>query len=280
MIGIDWGTTALRGYLIEHNQLVERRELPYGVLNVPQGGFKDIFDELIEGWSGPVLLSGMVGSSKGWLNTPYVQTPFSLAALQNHLIDFSELTQRQSWLIPGVEQLNPADVMRGEELQSLGAAHLNGSVHLILCGTHSKHVELEHGKLVSFSTYMTGELYGLLQKHSILAEPHQNDDNLFLKGVEASLNGNSLLNQMFQIRAERLNGSLASAPPYLSGLLIGTELKALKEPTCCTIVGSNALSKLYLLAMQTLSPQTKVNILSAEKASINGYAKIFRSLHV
>ena len=280
MIGIDWGTTALRGYLIENDQLVEHRELPYGVLKVPKDGFKDIFDKLIDSWSGTVLLSGMVGSSKGWLNTPYVQTPFSLTSLQDHLIDFSHLTQRPSWLVPGVQQSNPADVMRGEELQSLGAACLNGKEHLILCGTHSKHVELEDGKLISFSTYMTGELYAILQTHSILAEPHHNDEDLFVEGVQASLKDENLLNQMFQIRAMRLNGSLNKATPYLSGLLIGTELKGLKKSKSCTVVGSKSLSKLYLLAIRTISPQTQVNLLSAEDASIKGYTKIFRSIHV
>ena len=280
MIGVDWGTTSLRGYLIEEEQLIAKRALPYGVLKVPNGDFKAVFDELTQGWSGTVLMSGMVGSSKGWINTPYIQAPLALSDLHKHLIELSHLTERPTWLVPGVQQLSPEDVMRGEELQALGATCSNGSELLILCGTHSKHVHLKDGRMLSFSTYMTGELYAILQSHSILSEEECTDDGAFLEGVEASQADGQLLNKLFQIRAKRLNKTLLSAPPYLSGLLIGSELKSVDQSNVCTIVGTKQLCKLYFDALQWLFPRAQIKLMTAEEASIKGLVHIARSMNV
>ena len=280
MIGIDWGTTGLRSYLIDNGQLVEKRTSTRGVLKLGNQSFREVFDEVTQGWDGTVYMSGMVGSSKGWLETPYIQTPTNLTNLSDHIIDTTSLTGRTSFIIPGLEQNQPADVMRGEEVQTLGAMHGTGSETFILCGTHSKHVHVVNGQLTEFTTFMTGEMYAVLQEHSILAESEVTDLKVFKAGVQFASSRANLLHQLFEIRARRLNGSLTAAPPFLSGLLIGHELQSLSDLTHCTVVGSKALTQLYSVAINVLYPNILVNQFLAEDASIKGYCTIYRNSYV
>src|SRR3546814_19503374 len=77
--------------------------------------------------------------------------------------------------MPGVSYRSDdrADVMRGEEVQLLGAIGDGmASPDRLIChhGTHNKWVVVGNGRILSFRTAMTGALFGLLQKHSILSE--------------------------------------------------------------------------------------------------------------
>ena len=76
-------------------------------------------------------------------------------------------------IVPGVAQRGDfPDVMRGEETQIVGAltaAPDLADAVVVLPGTHSKWMTVEHGRLSRFATAMTGEVYGLLRRESILA---------------------------------------------------------------------------------------------------------------
>ena len=78
-------------------------------------------------------------------------------------------------IVPGVSYVGDgrADVMRGEEVQLLGAVAA-GMVDpmALVChpGTHNKWATLRHGQIDRFRTVMTGELFNLLKEHSILSD--------------------------------------------------------------------------------------------------------------
>lgn len=233
-IAVDWGTTNRRGYLIERDgQMSDEMEDDRGILAVGRHGFDAAVAEL-RGRLGerPLLMAGMIGSNRGWVEAPYVPCPAGLP----------ELAQNLKWvapdriaIVPGVSFLSDtrADVMRGEEMQILGA-YAEGLVpaNATIChpGTHNKWVRLEDGRITSFRTIMTGELFNLLREHSILAdllaEP-ANVDEAFEAGVRHALEHDDLTAELFSVRARVLLGRAPreNAASYTSGLLIGTDLR-------------------------------------------------------
>ncbi len=69
--------------------------------------------------------------------------------------------------------------MSGEETQIFGAIQKEGFKQhsFILPGTHSKWAVVEEGRIVWFSTFMTGELFAVLCNHSILGRLMEKGEN-------------------------------------------------------------------------------------------------------
>ncbi|WP_416560674.1 2-dehydro-3-deoxygalactonokinase [Limnohabitans sp. yimb22184] len=270
LIGIDWGTTSLRGARLgASGQVLESREFPRGILSVPPGQFEAVFHELFGDWmqapDALCLISGMAGSRQGWQEAPYCPCPAGFAELGQHLL---WLQTGRIALVPGLsclgaDALNTPDVMRGEEVQIFGALQMTGcdSATLVLPGTHSKWVQVQGGRVVQFQTFMTGEVFALMSHHSILGKTLDLqgafDEAAFLQGVDQSQLAGSILHHLFAVRTlglfERL--SPAQLTSYLSGLLIGEELRhqALSSRTAPVIlIGNQALTLRYTLALQYL----------------------------
>jgi 2-dehydro-3-deoxygalactonokinase len=269
LIAVDWGTSSLRGALLnEAGQVVAEKSAPLGILNVAGGDFADTFAQQFSDWMKPAgslcLMSGMIGSRQGWQEAPYAPCPAGLA----------ELAPRLHWIEPGriavvpglsTEQGGVPDVMRGEEVQIFGALRLAGLADglFVLPGTHSKWVTVIDGKVASFRTYMTGEFYGLLTKHSILSRTTEPDASLdeakFLAGINRARDGAGLLHNAFGARALALFDRL-SAPQsasYLSGLLIGEELRAEALGREVVLIGAPALTMRYALALEAAGVATR-----------------------
>ena len=270
VIAIDWGTSSLRGARLgASGQVLASREFSRGILTVPPGQFEAVFQELFGDWmqapGALCLISGMAGSRQGWKEAPYCPCPAGFAELGQHLM---WLQPDRIALVPGlsctsVDTLNTPDVMRGEEVQIFGALQLAGrdSATLVLPGTHSKWVQVQGGRVTQFQTFMTGEVFALMSQHSILGKTLDLngafDESTFLQGVDQSQQAGSVLNKLFAVRTlglfERL--SAAQLPSYLSGLLIGEELREQAasihtEPVI--LIGSEALTLRYTLALQHL----------------------------
>ena len=171
-------------------------------------------------------------------------------------------------------------MMRGEEVQTLGAiTEQPGADCIILCGTHSKHVLVSELQLTRFDTFLTGELYSILQQHSILAGTEEWGEADFLLGVSNSASSMSLLQQLFTVRANTLSEMIQFPRAYLSGLLIGTEIHnaaLLQDARYCTIVGSKRLMALYELALSSSYPDMNLYLLPAEEATLTGLQIIHR----
>jgi 2-dehydro-3-deoxygalactonokinase len=260
-IAVDWGTTNRRAYLIDASgKRTQEFEDPKGVLSVPPGGFPDAVAEIRQRLGDrPLLLAGMVGSNRGWKEAPYVPCPAGLDDLAARLVWAGD----REAIVPGVSYSadGRADVMRGEEVQLLGAVAI-GHVPMdaLVChpGTHNKWVNVEGGCIGAFRTVMTGELFNLLKGHSILADllkAEAEPDEAFGRGAQHGLEHDDMLSELFAVRARVLLGQAKKedAPSYTSGLLIGSDVHiGLEGSTDRTIyvMGRPELTRLYAAALR------------------------------
>jgi 2-dehydro-3-deoxygalactonokinase len=259
-IAVDWGTTNRRAYLIDASgNRTNEFEDHKGVLSVPSGGFEGAVAE-IRGHLGdkPLLLAGMVGSNRGWKEAPYVPAPAGIDDIARAVVWVGE----REAIVPGVSSLknDRADVMRGEEVQLLGAvaAKLVDPEGLVCHpGTHNKWATLRAGSISDFRTVMTGELFSLLKEHSILADllkgPVEAND-VFKDAARHAIFNETLPAELFTVRARVLLGQAKEedAASYTSGLLIGTDVRiGLSLPTSAqvAVIGRPDLTRLYAAAI-------------------------------
>ena len=243
LIGVDWGTSQLRAYLLDGcGAILDRREAPRGILTVEAGGFPGVLAEALAGWPGglPVILSGMVGSRQGWVEAPYLPCPARPGDLAGGLVALDAPGLGPARLVPGISHRHPdghPDVIRGEETQIAGALMALGLSEglFVLGGTHSKWVRVEGGAIAGFSTYMTGEVFAALRGHTILGRlmpsAERGEGEGFRRGVTegaALPSAGALLARLFSVRTLGLFDELPGRElsDYLSGLLIGAEMAA------------------------------------------------------
>lgn len=268
MIAVDWGTSSFRAWRFGGDgTIVDRIEAPRGALTVEAGAFPATLEALVGRWlreDRTVLMSGMVGSRQGWIEAPYVACPAAPTDLARSLARIGH-AEAEVAIVPGVSCRDAAgvpDVMRGEETQIVGAlGESAGDATVCLPGTHSKTVEIRAGRIESFRTHMTGEVFAALAGHTILgrtmAPPGPDDSALpaaFEDGVRRSGEAGGLLHHVFGGRARFLFGELPQddARAYLSGMLIGHELRTTDPARPLTLVGATGLVSLYARACAAL----------------------------
>ena len=267
-IAVDWGTTNRRAYRIERGACVDEFEDGQGVLSVPAGGFpqavaatRDRLGDL------PLLMAGMVGSTRGWVEVPYVSCPADLTALAAavHWVE-----PGRAAIVPGLSLLTDthADVMRGEEVQMFGAlaAGLIPADGLVCHpGTHNKWIAIDDGRVAAFRTVLTGELFATLRRHGILAEMLGSEaapGEAFSAGVQRGLGTPPLTAELFSVRARVLLGDLdrGDAASFVSGLLIGTDIAvglSLGAGGGLLIMGEPELTNLYAAAARDAGRQSR-----------------------
>jgi len=256
LIAIDWGTTNRRVFVLDQNgHILYHHRDGQGVLTIAPDQFVAEAASIRAAFGDqPMLLAGMVGSARGWFNVPYLPCPAGL----------DDLARGLYWVEPGRTAIIPGlfdragDVMRGEEVQVLGgiAAGLVPKDGLVCQpGTHCKWAHVVAGKLQSFSTAMTGELFALLKDHSLLADFLKGpvvDGPAFRAGVKAGLT-ESLTTALFRVRAAALLGyrSAEESAAFSSGLLIGHDVGGvgLVSGQQVSIIGDAPLDKLYAAAI-------------------------------
>ena len=266
LIALDWGTSSLRGALLgTDGKVIDERIFARGVSTIAAGQFSAVFSTCFADWMQTdtlCLIAGMAGSQQGWVEAPYCPCPAG----------FDDIAAQLAWVEPGrigivpglsVEHDGLPDVMRGEETQVFGALQLLGllTARLVLPGTHSKWVTATNGRITDFSTWMTGEMYALLRQHSILARTMPTHDETysaqaFGQGVRVALEGRGLLNTAFSGRTLALfhRIEINALPSYLSGLVIGEELKGqpLKSGEALVLIGEPQLCACYEQALALL----------------------------
>jgi 2-dehydro-3-deoxygalactonokinase len=256
LVGVDWGTTNLRAFALGgEGAVLDRRPDDRGAAGLSRDGFAAVLNEVVGDWragGAPVLICGMAGARGGWLEAPYVETPAALLDLVSKLTDVAPGVR----IVPGVckrEAGRLIDVMRGEEVQALGA--LTDGV-AVCPGTHSKWVRIQDGRITDLRTVMTGELFAVLRAHSILGRTMTDgpfDSSAFDEGVERGLGDPALTAALFSVRTAGLDGRLApsAAPDYLSGLLIGAEIAGAgsRFSGALHLIGAPALNARYGRAM-------------------------------
>jgi 2-dehydro-3-deoxygalactonokinase len=288
-VAVDWGTSSFRGWLMAANGsvLAETRG-PEGMLHCAAAGFAPVLADHLAKLGGmqnvPVLICGMAGARQGWIEAPYRHTPTRLDALHDgaQRVD----TQGDVRILPGIAQADAAapDVMRGEETQLLGVTEPDFTGLVCIPGTHSKWVWIDAGSVVSFTTYMTGELFSVITQHSILKHAVDHDapspaaNDAFRDGLQRALDAPvGLTASLFSLRAAQLLGfqQQADGAARLSGLLIGTEIAdagsryGTRHPV--RLIGAGALKDLYASALAAAG--FEVAIVDAERASQHGLTK-------
>jgi 2-dehydro-3-deoxygalactonokinase len=290
LIGLDWGTTSCRAYLIGADGAVLGRVADGpGILKVENGAFGAALDAMTGGWDAhlPVVLSGMIGSRQGWREAPYARCPAGAGDIVTALAKI-EHAGRAISLVPGLATENDGmpDVMRGEETQILGALALSGRDEglFLLPGTHSKWAEVSGGRIVAFRTFMTGEVFGALRGHTILGRLMRDgapDADGFARGVaEGAALGSAgaLLNRVFATRTYGLMDRMPemALADYLSGLLIGAEIAeaAGDGQRAVTIIASAALAARYADALRLTG---RASTLAPEDCAAAGQWRIARA---
>ena len=297
----DWGTTHCRLFLCQADGGVIDSVTGPGAAD-SRGRFENIFESLRAPWRQrhgalPAILCGMVGSSMGWIQAPYLPCPTRPEQIADACVSPRDASVR---IVPGLccrNRFGAPDVLRGEETQIMGALLNDPALrrgHHLLClpGTHTKWVLLQEGAITEFLTAATGELFALLRDHSVLVRDSPDaatapDGESFAQGL-AEFNRfpqAQLLHRLFECRARRLSGELApqASAAFLSGLLIASDvagaLQAFRQlmPTRpVQLVGSPELTGLYASAL-TSQGYASVQIEGAV-ASIAGLLQTYRQL--
>ncbi len=275
MIAIDWGSSSLRAYRLgDDGAILDQRRADLGVLSC-DGRFADVLASHLDGWDDTrIMMCGMVGGRGGWMEVPYVECPAgeheiaaAIAPLQYGPTPFADRDLR---IVPGMIDRGSspiADVMRGEETQIIGLLDSLGEGTHTIClpGTHSKWVEVRNHAVSSVRTAMTGETYALFRTHSVLARLMATEDPpfdaaAFDDGLRRSGDAGGLLHHLFGVRTAGLLGRLSDtqSPSYLSGLLIGHEIRAqAPRPQCVHLIGNDRLLTVYAHALAAFGIEVK-----------------------
>ena len=264
-IAVDWGTSSFRAYLVQNNQVIDNIISKDGMKFIKQIDFETIFIKLIEKWliKGQliqVLASGMLGARQGWFEAPYEIAPCNLKNIKfiSPIINDQRFKLK---IFSGISQINEPDVMRGEETQVAGFFYDNPSFKGSIClpGTHSKWIKVDNSYIEKFKTFMTGELFEVISKytvlkHSILSEDI--DKNEFVKSVEIIIkNPENIGSALFQLRADDLINSQGNIiyQSRLSGYLLGLELLGSAEfweNKNIVLIGNKVLVELYSFVLK------------------------------
>ena len=295
----DWGTSNLRLFLCDAEGAALDAISGPGAAD-SSGRFAPVFGSLTARWKEshgvlPAVLCGMVGSSLGWTQAPYLPCP----ARPEQIADAcASLQEGAIAVVPGLSchnRFNAPDFMRGEETQILGALNLaaelrEGRCVICLPGTHTKWVVVDEGWVREFFTAPTGEVFALLRDHSVLIRG--NDGVASTTHMDAFDNGlahfnefpqTQLLHRLFEPRSRQLSGEFAAeaASAYLSGLLVASDVHGALDVLCGSVrhvflVGARQLMQLYARACASRGYDTSQ--VDGDAASLNGLLQVHRLL--
>ncbi|QDG75858.1 2-dehydro-3-deoxygalactonokinase [Labrenzia sp. PHM005] len=291
-IAADWGTTNLRIWALGADDCpIVHRSSEKGMGALTPDQFEAALLELVEdcltaGRTTPIIVCGMAGSRQGWSEAPYKTAPCPPPGIHDATTVATDDPRLDVRILPGIKQMSPADVMRGEETQIAGflASRPNFEGLLCLPGTHTKWAALESGVITRFRTSMTGEVYALLRKQSVLRHGLSTealDETAFTEAVlEMAQHPERLTGELFGIRASGLVDNLSpqAASGRLSGLLIGAELAAMApifDLRQTAILGSDTIAKAYATALTAL--EHKSDPLDADTLTLTGLTLAYKT---
>ena len=290
-IAVDWGTSFLRVNAIDRfGKIIAQKKSDQGMGVLEPSGYEAALLDLISPWlrAGTtlnVMCCGMVGARQGWQETAYRTvpcTPTKPDELMHIPTDDRRIYVR---VAPGIQQFSPADVMRGEETQIAGYLGDNQNFDGIIClpGTHSKWAKISSRQIISFHSCMTGEVFSLLAtqsvlRHSVAPDGWSSED--FARGVQLARDDPAkICTKLFGVRAEQLLNDLpaVSARAYLSGMLIGQEIMALRDywnGQPIVVIGAGDLADRYRSAFELLGVCVElVDVTAATLAGLSQHNK-------
>ena len=278
VIGGMWGTTRLALYLLDATSgaTIASRSGP-GVSKVRDSKFEDALFECCAPWierapDAKIVMSGMVGSTIGWSDVPYLDCPADVSDIPKHCKVLISRGHRIH-IAPGLactNALGQPDVMRGEETELLGWVNRHGGSTVpgrrFVCipGTHAKWVEIQQHRIVRFLTGVTGELFDVLCTNGVLTTGSDAGAHLpgkpFFDGLSSIAKcPEYLLSRLFSVRANVVRGRMdpEDAPEFMSGLLVGADvagavtLLGLRNAAgVVSVIGTPNLSQRYACALE------------------------------
>ncbi|WP_150522527.1 2-dehydro-3-deoxygalactonokinase [Roseibium sediminis] len=274
-LAVDWGTSSLRVWaLAADGDVLAYRTSDKGMGTLAVAEFEPALLELThdllpDQGKTPVIVCGMAGARQGWAEAPYVATPCPPPGIANATKVAGTDPRLDVRILPGIKQITPPDVMRGEETQIAGFLKTEAGFTGVLClpGTHTKWAVLEKGSVQSFRTFMTGELFSLISKQSVLKHSVNSQDldqTAFSSAVQRiSAHPQDLTADLFSLRAASLiaGQTPAEARGRLSGFLIGAEVTAMLESLGAgeiVILGDDAISAAYQSALAILGHKARL----------------------
>ncbi len=265
-VAVDWGAERLRIWLVDpQGQVLDRREVARGAdgaspAEVEATLLAQLSQDLPEGQTTPVLCCGQVGEPVVWQSVPYTPVPMAPAKAQVMRM-VTEDTRMAVGVLPGVQQKKPADVMHGAETQVAGFIDQNTDFDGVLClvGAQTRWVRISAEEIVSFQTFMTGEMMRLLMAGpslSGLAQADVWDESAFLDSVSDGMSRpQAVMSKLYGLHAEGLisKDAAGQGKARLMGLLIGSELAGARAYWLgmeVALVGSPDLTPLYQAALK------------------------------
>ena len=293
-IAVDWGSSNLRVWALDkRHKILDSFSSSDGMLSLETGDFEPLLLEKISNWVAgdvniPVLCCGMVGAKQGWLEAPYATVPYNLMQDTDSVKVICRGNRLDVRILGGLKQNNPADVMRGEETQIRGFLSVFSDFDGIIClpGTHTKWVHVSAGEVVSFRTFISGELFALMSKYSVLKYSVNSDgwsDQEFKSAVSESIsNPQKIFSDFFKLRADDLLNKVAKSVlrSKLSGYIIGAELAGAKPYWLgqnVVILADNNLSKTYKAALE--GQGIFAQEVDATKCTLDGLSQAFSLIH-
>ena len=237
-IGVDWGSTNFRWWVVgKSGDIIHFGSSEAGIKNIASKKFESVLISEINKFlekdrTVKVFCCGMIGGRQGWRETKYLDVPCKPPNFLAANFVKTDDSRIEVFILPGIRQKSPEDVMRGEEIQIAGILDLLPDFDGVIClpGTHTKWVSISAGEIICFRTFMTGEVFSLLGEQSVLQHSidHKSwDDTSFLFAVGESFSDSKLiLSRLFHLRARSLfdEDLMKQTRSRLSGLLIGSEL--------------------------------------------------------
>lgn len=296
-IGVDWGTSNVRAWLVDdQDNILASATSDEGMGDIKPSEYPRVFNGLLAQLHASqendldVVICGMAGARQGWTEAPYLELPVALKALGKGGVTPPDVPDHlRVRILPGLSQFGgEEDVMRGEETQLLGLLSLDPDFDGLVCmpGTHSKWVQISDHTVTRFATVMTGELFALLSEHSVLRHSLAGDtegpalEEGIAVGLEAGTSHPDRLSAaLFRTRAASL---LSGKGPdwcsgYLSGLLVGSEVAAHRDwlgAQPVALLGSARLCRLYAAALSKIGAHSKIiDVTAATLAGLSSARK-------
>ena len=279
-IAVDWGTTNLRIWHCDQlGNVLDETKVQMGMGTLSASEYEGVLishiahhlsDDVIT----EVVVCGMAGARQGWQDAGYLTAPCDMPSLNQAVTVHTADPRIMVRILPGIKQPEPADVMRGEETQIAGFLKQTPDYNGLIClpGTHSKWVHVQNGQVIEFQTFMTGEVYDLLSrssvlKHSVSGEGFSQPD--FIDAAKSAFkNPADAFSQLFRLRAQHLvhDADAKVLRARLSGILIGQEVAAMERQwnhLAITLVGEEALCSLYKSALEAVGKSVDLNLSAA-----------------
>lgn len=309
IITIDAGTSNLRLRVLEKDKIIFEKKSNIGV-RIGKKKFKEefynFFRECMEELNlkkeniKSIIASGMISSPLGLEEVKHLLTPVSIKELSLNIkkIKFYEY---EILLITGVkvekdyfsDSLKCFDVMRGEETEVFGILDkvgIKGDKLIIMPGSHNKFIEVQEDRIVNFTTTISGELYDVLTKNTLLSSSLEGqyadivDNNFLIRGYE--IGSKYGVNQgAFILREIDLSQKLTlnEKANFLLGVIISGDIEVLKAQNYfrkykkIIIAGNNIISKSIYHILKNLQLDNNINIIMEESFSTWGALKILKN---